>query len=459
MILYSDKKYMSSFLANHPELSSPINSILDSHIECYLGKIPFLRSVKESQLSVLAAMCRFEAMDENKIIFEENSPGSKLYILLHGEATVLAPQWIGDATTLQQSLEWGSVKCDDKIVVADLKSGDYFGETSLFVNINRTSTVLTKDKSLFVTVEKKTFENFLMVCPSIKDSMTAVMKERMVSKLSSLSIPFLVGIPAGKIELLTNLVEIHETDDECIVFREGEIGDRFYIIVHGQVKVEASSIDEEKKEAGDKFSKQYDELKPKHLGVLGAGNYFGEMALVGDSPRSATVTAINKVILLSVDKDSFHTIFASNENAFAEFTLRLLKESSDLCHFLAHSLGLSSFRSYLRKGCAEENLDFWIAAKEFMEEKEFETMSNRAKTIYELYCDEDGMHQVNLPCSIRSEIKSALGGNGINNRMFQAAMDEIYNLMVRDNYARFKRSPEFLEFFKCLGILICMPEQ
>ena len=65
---------------------------------------------------------------------------------LHGKATLLAPQRVGEATALQQSLEWGSGKCDDKIVVADLKSGDYFGETLLVANRNRTSTVLTKEK-------------------------------------------------------------------------------------------------------------------------------------------------------------------------------------------------------------------------------------------------------------------------------------------------------------------------
>ena len=89
---------------NHPKLSSPVNSILDSHIESYLRKIPFLKSVNESKLSVIAAMCRFKAMDKNTVIFEENSPGSKFYILLHDKATVLAPQQVGDTIALQQSL-------------------------------------------------------------------------------------------------------------------------------------------------------------------------------------------------------------------------------------------------------------------------------------------------------------------------------------------------------------------
>ena len=459
-------KLMDAFLSRHKDLAEPINSIINSNIETYLAKIPFIKGVKESQLSVLATMCRFEALDKDQIVFEENSPGNKLYILLNGLATVLAPQWVGNATALQQSLEWGSDRGDDKVVVADLKSGDYFGETAMFVNINRTSTILTKDKCLFVSVEKKTFENFCAVCP-IKDKMTTVMKERMVSKLSSLEIPFLVGIPNEKLKSMTSLVEIHEVNGKEVIFREGEQGDRFYIIVHGQVKVETDSnalnCDEGEAELdGEADSMTHTkEQEPKSvLGVLSAGNYFGEMALVSDSPRSATVTATGKTVLLSLGKESFHNIFASNDNSLAEFTLRVLRASAELRHLLAHSVGLSTFQSFLKRNLAEENIDFWVTVKGFKENeiyKDMEKAFQKANEIYHIYCKEGAEKQINLPCNIRTEIDKLLDkpeGKEINQDLFDKAQNEIYELMVRDNYARFKRTPDFREIFKCLGILL-----
>ena len=45
-------------------------------------------------------------------------------------------------------------------------------------------------------------------------------------------------------------------------------------------------------------------------------------------------------------------------------------------------------------------------------------------------------------------------GKEINQDLFDKAQNEIYELMVRDNYARFKRTPDFREIFKCLGILL-----
>lgn len=456
LLLQSDKILLDSFLERHQDLADPINSIIHSHIETYLSNIPFLKEVKESQLAVLATMCRFEALDKDQIVFEENSTGDKLFILLNGSATVLSPQWIGNATALQQSLEWGSDRGDDKVVVADLKNGHYFGETAMFVNINRTSTIVTKSKCLFVTVEKVTFENFCAVCP-IKDKMTSVMKERMVAKLSSLGIPFLVGIPYETLRSTTNLAEVHEIKDGEVIFKEGEQGDRFYIIVHGQVKVESlpQNCEQNNKDTKDEAP----DVKTV-FGILNSGNFFGEMSLVSDSPRSATVTAIGKTVLLSIGKESFQQIFSSNNNALAEFTLRVMGASSELCHLLAHSVGLSTFKNYLKRNLADENIDFWISVKEFKDKdlyKDRESALQKANEIYCAYCKESAEKQVNLSCTIRTDIERLLRCKekmAINKNLFDKAQNEIYNLMVRDNYARFKRTPDFKEIFKCLGIIV-----
>ncbi len=465
LLLHANKKTLDKFLVRHKELADPINAIINSHIETILSQIPFLRDVKGTQLSVLARMCRYEALDKDEIVIEENSPGDKLYILLSGEATVLAPQWTGNATVIQQSLEWGTDRCDDKVVVADMKGGDYFGETAMFANVCRTSTVKTKSKSLFVSVEKTTFENFCTVCPSVKDKMTVMMKERMVSKLSSLNIPFFVGIPTEKLKSMSELVEIHVCKDKEVVFSEGETGNRFYIIVHGKVNVQTeddpADTNGSSKPKSNEIGDCAENRRSSVLGSLKAGNYFGEMALVSDSPRSATVITIGKTILLSMGKESFHNIFASNENALAEFTLRVLGASSELKHLLAHSLGLSTFKSYLQRSLADENIEFWSAIEEYRKSEasrdHISSMHERANVIYNTFCREGADQQVNLPCSIRTQIESILktpDDNRLDENIFNDAQSEIYKLLVRDNFARFRNTPDFKEIFKCLGILL-----
>jgi hypothetical protein len=218
-----------------------------------------------------------------------------------------------------------------------------------------------------------------------------------------------------------------------------------------KLKIEKDHGDEESKEEinGDEQS--------KNLGVLKAGNYFGEMALVSDVPRSATVTAVERSLLLSVDKESFGTIFASNSNALAEFSLRLLRGSAELKHLLAHSLGKSAFQAFMQRSHAEENVDFWTSVRDFKHDVRGGSLTENelfeaAKIIFDKYCKEGSEHQVNLPCSMRSVLQTAFDEKDIKADLFDASMDEIYRLMERDNYAKFKRTPGFKEFFKCLGI-------
>ncbi len=478
LLICSDGQAFHSFLSKHTNLTNPFDAVLCSHIETYLANLPFLRGVQESKLSVLAAMCKYEALDANTVIFEENDAGNKLYILLHGVATISVqpPKWgAGNNrwSLLHESLNINAARrasfTDKSIVVAHLKSGDYFGETAVLVDINRTSTVKTAEKCLFVTVEKTMFENFCAVCP-IKEKMKKVMAERMLSKLTSLGIPFLDGISEESFKSLTDQVEIHEPEDGEVIFREGDVGDRFYIIVNGSVRVDSSDMNTKKEQSnasGDLEAKDKTEPTPSRKGeYLCAGSYFGEMALGCDTPRSATVTVSGKkTILLSVDKESFLAIFASSKNALAEFTLRLLRKSAELKHVLDHTFGRSMFKNYLRRNFAEESIDLWIAANEYKSkftnsdngssdsDHNKEDLEKIAKDIFATYINEDADKQANLPHSIRAPLEKSIEEGHIVEELFDPAINEIYNLMVRDNYARFKKAPDFIEFFKCLGLV------
>jgi NADH:ubiquinone reductase (H+-translocating) len=86
----------------------------------------------------------------------------------------------------------------------------------------------------------------------------------------------------------------HFEPDE-IICRDGDRGDWLYIVVEGEVDVIRGV--------------------PGHgdvtLRTLGPGECFGEIALVSDSPRTATVRSRSSVNLLAVDRDAFHALFTN----------------------------------------------------------------------------------------------------------------------------------------------------
>jgi len=80
-----------------------------------------------------------------------------------------------------------------------------------------------------------------------------------------------------------------------VVFREGDRGDWLYVVTEGEVEV--------LKDGGA--------AEPTPLRRLGPGECFGEIALVSDRPRSATVRATCATNVLAVDREAFQALFAT----------------------------------------------------------------------------------------------------------------------------------------------------
>jgi len=85
-----------------------------------------------------------------------------------------------------------------------------------------------------------------------------------------------------------------------ILLSEGDSTDALYVICEGKVKV---TIDD-------------NEGKEIILSMLGTGEYFGEMALLDDEPRSASVTTKETTQLLIISKNDFMDILSSKQFAF-----------------------------------------------------------------------------------------------------------------------------------------------
>ena len=91
--------------------------------------------------------------------------------------------------------------------------------------------------------------------------------------------------------------------EECfapgaVIFLEGSRADKFYIILEGTVEV----------------WKDYQAEERDLLAAHSAGHLFGEMALIDDLPRSATVVARDNVRLVSMGRQDFHRIISENSS-------------------------------------------------------------------------------------------------------------------------------------------------
>jgi MFS family permease len=98
------------------------------------------------------------------------------------------------------------------------------------------------------------------------------------------SVPIFAPLPGGSLEHLAARLVPLRVDPGTVIVREGDAGDRFYIVADGSLEVS-----------------QYG----REISALDAGGYFGEIALLRDVPRTATVTAKTNAVLYALDRDDF----------------------------------------------------------------------------------------------------------------------------------------------------------
>ena len=107
---------------------------------------------------------------------------------------------------------------------------------------------------------------------------------------------FFRTLPEEELGSIAAVCREEQVEPRAMICREGTPADRFFIIVEGSVEV----------------WKDWGEKEADLLAVHGPGHLFGELALIDEMPRSATVIAREPTRLLSIGRTDFHRIITEN---------------------------------------------------------------------------------------------------------------------------------------------------
>ena len=117
-----------------------------------------------------------------------------------------------------------------------------------------------------------------------------------VTELSS--VPLLAELPGTRLTQLATRMTREEHGPGTPIVREGEPGDRFYVLLSGMAQVVQRALGQRR--------------------VLSPGDTFGEVALAMDMPRTASVHAVTPVVVASCDRETFdeflRPLFAMEED-------------------------------------------------------------------------------------------------------------------------------------------------
>jgi len=110
------------------------------------------------------------------------------------------------------------------------------------------------------------------------------------------SVPLFSSFPDDQLRMLATVVARRSAPRSSVIMAAGDATDSLYIVISGRLKVMMGDADG----------------KEVILSLIGPGEFFGEMGLIDESPRSASVVTIEPCELLQVSKRDFRKCLQEN---------------------------------------------------------------------------------------------------------------------------------------------------
>ncbi len=125
------------------------------------------------------------------------------------------------------------------------------------------------------------------------------------------------GISQLEIDELVTRSQVKNYPPRTVLCHEGKLEDKFYILLDGKVDV----------------TKTINNAEERQLKELEAGDFFGEMAILHNAPRAATVIASSPVTVLEIDKENFDRVIQRSSTISAAMVReisRRLRENDEM---------------------------------------------------------------------------------------------------------------------------------
>lgn len=170
--------------------------------------------------------------------------------------------------------------------VNHIEPGGSFGELALMYNSPRAATVISTEPSTLWALDRVTFRRILM------DS--AFQRRRMYESFLE-EVPLLSSLTLYERSKIADALDTMKFPTGSYIIREGDPGEAFFLLESGEAEAY-------KRDVGDAPVKQYKK-----------GDYFGELALLDDKPRAASVISKGEVKVATLAKDGFQRLLGPVE--------------------------------------------------------------------------------------------------------------------------------------------------
>lgn len=259
---------------NHPKSSEQENRLRSAVTHNFL----FSHLDDEQSAQVLGALQERKVPAKDVRVIVQGDAGDYFYVVESGNFDIYVSK--------TGKVEPGADGMGNK--VASSGPGTSFGELALMYNAPRAATVVSTEPGTLWQLDRVTFRRILM------DS--AFQRRRMYESFLE-EVPLLSSLTPYERSKIADALETHKYPAGSTIIREGDVGDKFYILESGEAEATKRGTQE-----------------GQALRTYKKGDYFGELALLDDKPRAATVTSSTEAKVATLGKDGFQRLLGPVES-------------------------------------------------------------------------------------------------------------------------------------------------
>lgn len=256
---------------------------VEDGLELVRSSQPLFASLTTLQLREFILDSDVQAHAPGEVIFRKNDYGNSFFSVLQGSVKIHIERQ------------------DGKKDMITLSSGEFFGEIGLLSGRRRSATVSAGEGCILLETPRRSMLKLLDAHPEIQGKLDMVALRRVVRNC------FGSALTQSQVDHLVQEARPKYYAVGEVLFNEGDAADGLYMICRGSVTV----------------SRQV-EGKEVVAAYIAAGSYLGEMALVSNQPRTATVRAAAPTKAVLLETERFNALLAESPAVRGEIAARYL---------------------------------------------------------------------------------------------------------------------------------------
>ena len=259
----------------------PFFSTVDAN--SILRSLDFFSDVSDATLEEIAGEVVMSGFPAGTIICRHGKFDERLHIILSGTVRAVIP-----------------TENNPRFELFRLHRGDFFGEEIVFSSEPRENSIIAETQVMTMSMAIEVLRKLIAASEKVRSLMDEHYRERNL-RGDLRRIPLFTDLSDELFDEALRRAEMLSMPKGSIVFREGDRGDALFFIREGKVDVYRTVKGER-----------------KLIAILAEGQYFGEMSLLADEARNATVEAVTDMSLVRISQSDFNEIVRRDPGMMAD---------------------------------------------------------------------------------------------------------------------------------------------